>query len=167
MGGGLIRSTGGWAEVLSARRRTVMQVFDQRVLRDDDFVKRVLTEANTFTKENLRLGDKSVALPALAARVCAVHEVSLGELRSGSRRREIVEARQAFSWLAVKELGHSGAEIARYLGVTTSRVTRTISQGERPERVKYLAAKPRNFCTNVPSFFHDFISSPQLPTFQG
>jgi chromosomal replication initiation ATPase DnaA len=86
-----------------------MQVVDQRVLGDDDFVKRVLTEANTFTKENLRLGDKSVALPALAARVCAVHEVSLGELRSGSRRREIVEARQAFSWLAVKELGHSGA----------------------------------------------------------
>jgi putative transposase len=138
VGGGLIRSRGGWAEVLSARRHKETQAFDQRILGDDEFVKRVLTEANDFIKTNLRFGGKRMALPSLGERVCEVHEVSLGELRSGSRRREIVEARRTFSWLAVKELGYSGAEIARYLGVTTSCVTRGITQVDGFEREKYL-----------------------------
>ena len=77
-------------------------------------------------------------LPSLAERVCEVHKVSLGELRSGSCRREIVEVRRAFSWLAIKEFGYSGAEIARYLGVTTSCVTRCIAQEDSFEREKYL-----------------------------
>ena len=36
---------------------------------------------------------------------CRVHGVNSGELRSGSRRDEIVEARRVFSLPAVKELG--------------------------------------------------------------
>jgi len=49
-----------------------------------------------------------------------------------------VEARRVFSWLAVKELGYSGAEVARYLGVTPSCVTRAASSGEEPERKDYI-----------------------------
>lgn len=129
VGGGLIRSIGGWAEVLSARMRKERHIFDQRILGDGEFVKRVLAEANDFTKKNLRLEVSRPALPSLAERVCEVHKISFGELRSGSRRRAIVEARQVFSRLAVLESGYSGADIARYLGVTTSCITRTISQG--------------------------------------
>jgi REP element-mobilizing transposase RayT len=148
VGGGLIRSLGGWAEVLSVRRRKEKQAYDQRVLGDGEFVKRVLSEANDLAKENLRFRPNSMVLPLLAERVCRVQEVSLGELRSGSRRHEIMETRQVFSWLAVKELGYSGAAVARYLGVTTSCVTRIISQGEKPESDKY--KNLCNLCTNVP-----------------
>ena len=150
VGGGLIRSIGGWAEVLSARRRKVRQAFDQRVLGDDEFVKRILTEANDFTKAILRLGGNRMALLSLAERVCVVHTVSLGELRSGSRRHEIVEARQVFSWLAVKELGYSGAEIARYLGVTTSCITRNISEREHAEKEKYFDMPAMQFLHERP-----------------
>ncbi len=51
------------------------------------------------------------------------------ELRSGSRRHEIVEARRIVSWIAVRELGYSGADVARYLGVTTSCDNRSVSSG--------------------------------------
>lgn len=98
----------------------------------------VLSEMNDLGKENLRLKSEKMELPSLAEKVCEIHQVSLGELRSGSRRKEIVEARRVFSWLAVKELGYSGAEVARYLGVTTSCVTRTISLGKEPERENYI-----------------------------
>jgi putative transposase len=138
VGGGLIRSLGGWAEVKSLRRRGEKQAFDQRVLGDDEFVKVVLSEMNELGKENLRLKSNKVDLSLLAEKVCAIHHVSPGELRSGSRRQEIAEARQIFSWLAVKEIGYSGAEVALYLGVTTSCVTRTISTGKEPERENYL-----------------------------
>lgn len=138
VGGGLIRSLGGWAEVMGLRRRTERQLSDQRILGDGDFVETVLTEMDNVGKENLRLGAERTDLSLLAKRVCNVHKVSLGEIRSGSRRHEIVEARRVFSWLAVKELGYSGAEVARYLGVTTSCVTRTISEGNGFDREDYI-----------------------------
>jgi hypothetical protein len=59
--------------------------------------------------------------------------ISLGELRSGSRRRVVVEARGSISWIAVRELGYSGADVARYLGVTNSCVTRFIASGKKPD----------------------------------
>ena len=44
-----------------------------------------------------------------------------------------VNARRAMSWIGVRELGYSGADIARYIGVTNSCVTRMISSGKKPE----------------------------------
>ena len=73
--------------MLSARMGKERHRFDQRILGDGDFVKRVLVEANDFTKKNLRLEVSRPALPSLAQRVGEVHKISLGELHSGSRRR--------------------------------------------------------------------------------
>jgi hypothetical protein len=138
VGGGLIRSLGGWAEVLGARRRGEKQASDQRILGDGKFVEAVLSEMNKFEKENLRLTRKKKDLTTLAKRVCDIHDVSLFELRSGSRRHDIVEARGVLSWLAVKESGYSGAEVARYLGVTTSCVTRAVERKKGLNKKVYL-----------------------------
>jgi putative transposase len=138
VGGGLIRSLGGWAEVLALRARGERQIFDQRVLGDGEFVEQVLSEMDEQSKENLRIRRKGIDLSLLAKKVCNVDGVSVGELRSGSRRREIVNSRGVFSWLAVRELGYSGAEVARFLGVTTSCVTRAVLSGEEPKVKGYL-----------------------------
>ena len=138
VGGGLIRSLGGWAEVLALRARGERQIFDQRVLGDGEFVEQVLSEMDEQSKENLRIRRNGIDLSLLAKKVCNVDGVSVGELRSGSRRREIVNSRGVFSWLAVRELGYSGAEVARFLGVTTSCVTRAVLSGEEPKVKGYL-----------------------------
>jgi len=44
-------------------------------------------------------------LKELAQQVCKKYNISLGELRSGSRRRDVAEARGSISWIAVRELG--------------------------------------------------------------
>jgi predicted transcriptional regulator len=49
------------------------------------------------------------------------------------RRKEVVKARRAISWIGVRELGYSGADVARYLGVTNSYVTRMISTGRKQD----------------------------------
>ena len=90
------------------------------------------------SKENVRIRRNGIALSLLAKKVCKVDGVSISELRSGSRRREIVNSRRVFSWLAVRELGYSGAEVARFLGVTTSCVTRAVLLGEEPKVKGYL-----------------------------
>ena len=38
VGGGLIRSLGGWSEVLAIRKRGEKQAFDQRILGNNEFV---------------------------------------------------------------------------------------------------------------------------------
>jgi hypothetical protein len=49
-------------------------------------------------------------------------------MRSGSRRQAVLEAREEFLQIAVKGLGYSGSEVARYLGVTSSCVTRIVAE---------------------------------------
>jgi hypothetical protein len=62
------------------------------------------------------------------------------ELRSGSRRQVILKVREEFAQVGVKGFGYSGAEVARYLGVTGSCVTRIVAEGKLSEevRLKYL-----------------------------
>lgn len=138
VGGGLIRSMGGWSEVVSLRGRGEKQASDQRILGDSEFVQEVVSGLDDLVKRNLRLSGQRMDIDKLAEAVCKKHDVSLGELRSGSRRHSVVKARQIISWIAVRELGYSGADVARYLGVTNSCVTRSVSF-RPPEVDSYLA----------------------------
>src|SRR4030042_3410054 len=130
-GGELLRSLGGWSAVLASRGRKEKQLADARILGDREFVQGVLSEMDEFAKENLRLPPVTKDLTALAQKVCTLNKLTLEELRSGSRRPPVVKARGELSQAGVQLLGLSGAEIARYLGVTNSCVTRAVSSGEK------------------------------------
>jgi len=132
VGGGLVRSLGGWSEVLALRSRKQRHAFDSRVLGDSDFVQEIKSDLDDMIKKNLRISGHRIDLEELSDRVCKKNDISLAELISGSRRRELVKARRTVSWIAVHELGYSGAEVARYLGVTNSCVTRFLLSGEKP-----------------------------------
>jgi len=133
VGGGLIRSMGGWSAVLASRRRNEKQAADQRILGDGEFVEQVTSDLDELVKKNLRLSGRRVGIQELAERVCERHNVSIGELRSGGRRRAVVQARRVMSLIGVRELGYTGAEVARYLGVTNSCVTRMVLAAKKQE----------------------------------
>jgi hypothetical protein len=58
-------------------------------------------------------------------------------LRSGGRGKEGIRVRKRFGQLAVRRMKYPRAEVARYLGVTTSAVNRlAASEGSR-ELLKY------------------------------
>ena len=63
-GGGLLRSQGGWAEVVSMRRRHEPAAFDDRILGSGAFVGTVLAEAEQKKNDALRF---RAAIPDLAA----------------------------------------------------------------------------------------------------
>ena len=133
VGGGLIRSMGGWSAVLASRRRGEREVADQRILGDGDFVKQVISGLDDLVKKNLRLSGQRIDIKVLAKKVSERYNVSIGELQSGGRRGAVVKARRAMSWIGVRELDYSGADVARYLGVTNSCVTRMISTEKKPD----------------------------------
>jgi hypothetical protein len=41
------------------------------------------------------------------------YNISLGKLQSDSRRRDVVEVRGSISWIAVREQGYSGTDVAQ------------------------------------------------------
>ena len=133
VGGGLIRSMGGWSEVLASRSKKEKQAFDSRVLGDSEFVQEIKTDLDDLIKKNMRVSGQRISINELCNRVCRREGVSLGELTSGSRRSKLIEARRIVSWISVHELGYSGAEVKRHLGVTNFCVTRYIASGDKPD----------------------------------
>ena len=50
----------------------------------------------------------------------------------------MVKARRIFCQIAVKRMGYSGADVARFLGITTSAVNRLAVSDELAEIEKYI-----------------------------
>jgi hypothetical protein len=121
--------------VLALRRWGERQAADERILGDEEFVQSVLSEMDEMQKEKLRVAPARRSLSSLTQQVCEIQPVTFHELRSGSRRREVVAARQNLSQVPVALFGYSRAEVARYLRVTTSCVTRALASGKIPEEI--------------------------------
>jgi len=138
VGGGLIRSLGGWSQVLSMRRKGEKFASDQRILGSSEFVKTLLEEGNEREKETLRFGTKVTDLASLARQISKNEGITETELKSGSRRRKISKARRLFCQLSVVKIGYPGAQVARLLGVSTSAVVRAAHSAELQEVGNYL-----------------------------
>jgi len=130
VGGGLIRSLGGWSQVLSLRRKGIKVTSDERILGSSDFIQGLLSEAAAREKETLRLSAMISDLASLARDIGKGEGITESDLRSGGRKNHISRARKIFCQVAVKKMGHSGAEVARFLGVTTSAVNRAANSEE-------------------------------------
>ena len=132
VGGGLVRSAGGWAHVAALRTRGAKSAGDERVLGGSEFVDRLTREAEERVRETIRLRRKAPEFESLAAIVIRQSDVSSVELRSGSKARRISAARRLLCQVAVKHFGYAGADVARFLGVGTSAVNRLASGPPSP-----------------------------------
>ena len=128
VGGGLIRSAGGWAEVRSQRQRREPQQSDERILGSGEFVERVLTEAQARVQHQQAARRQSGRVERVIAEACKKNGASLTELRSGSRRGKLPTIRAALVCKLVEDFGVAIAEVARQLGISTSGVSKILSR---------------------------------------
>lgn len=133
VGGGLIRSVGGWSQVLSLRRQGLRLVSDERILGGGEFIAGVLSQAEDRLRETLRLRTGKIDLKTLASRVSRSEKMAWATVVSGGQFRQVVRVRRLFCQLAVKKFRYSGAEVARFIGTATSSVTRLANSPELPE----------------------------------
>ena len=138
VGGGLIRSLGGWSQVLSLKRKGIKVASDERILGSEGFIERLLSEAEEREKETLRLSRRVPNLATLARRIVKGEGIEESELRSGMRKKRVVKVRRMLCQLAVGRMGYPGAEVARFLGASTSSVNRLAASEETPDMRKYL-----------------------------
>jgi putative transposase len=129
VGGGLIRSLGGWSEVKSQRRRGKQEPADERILGSGEFVERVIQEAERAMKRQYSGKESGRKIERLIAEACKKESVSLTELRSGSRRGKLPAVRAAVSRKLVEDYGIALAEVARQVGVSTSAISKSLARG--------------------------------------
>jgi REP element-mobilizing transposase RayT len=142
IGGGLVRSFGGWLAVKSMRRLRIHAKGDERILGESDFVLQVLKQHNEQLEQRTRIRSRGVDPQQAAARVKEIFGLTLEELSHGSRQRAVVKARSVLCYWAVKELGMSGVQTARWLGIGQPAVQRSVIRGEKIVRELSLVLLP-------------------------
>jgi putative transposase len=93
IGGGLIRSLGGWAALSALSDETLRVKADERILGDSDFVEAVLKEAGEQLQRRCRLQAEGFDLERIARCVAQVMHIPVELVWEQSRRRQVVEAR--------------------------------------------------------------------------
>ena len=129
-GGGLIRSRGGWSQVISARRKGEIEEADERILGSADFVNAILKEAEEKARRQLKFKRGDETLSKIIEEEGKKEGISWNELRGGSRRRKASTVRARIAKRGVDELGLSMAEIARHVGVNTSSIAKALARLE-------------------------------------
>ena len=132
VGGGLIRSFGGWRAVKKARFSGQDRMKgDHRILGDSAFVMAVLAEAEEKFERFYELKSKGYDLDTIGQKACAIFGVEPDEIYSKSRQKTRAEARGLYCYWAVVELGYPLADLARLLGMTGQGVGYAVRRGER------------------------------------
>jgi hypothetical protein len=142
VGGGLIRSLGGWSQVRSLRASRSEVRADARILGSGDFVERMIEEAEERMRSQVPTGRQLQQARQAIEKQCEEQGVSVAEVRGGGRRGPVSRLRAALTHHLVVGLGLPLAETARQLGVTTSAVARTLQRGEGKERSQVSQRRP-------------------------
>ena len=127
-GGGLIRSQGGWSQVLSLRQKAQKEEYDERILGSGNFVQAILKEAEEKERRQMKIRRVGLTLSRLIEEELEKSNVSLQELKKSSRRKVVSGTRAKIARRGIEELGLSCAELARHLGVCTSSISRVIAK---------------------------------------
>jgi REP element-mobilizing transposase RayT len=131
VGGGLVRSSGGWSAVMARRRKGERELSDERILGSGEFVKRIVDEAEADRRYQFAFKDDPAKIDALIAKECQNEDVSIKALKAGSRQRKTSRLRARLAVCLVKTHGVSLAEAARQLGISTSAVSKIVTRSKR------------------------------------
>jgi REP element-mobilizing transposase RayT len=131
VGGGLVRSVGGWSALISMRQAKNYQKGDERILGDGDFVEQTLKAANEAMERKSALRAQGIDLDGIANRVAYLLDMDPAAVWASGRYRHIVKARSLLCYWAVRELGTSMALLSKMLNISIPAVSKSVVRGEK------------------------------------
>ena len=134
VGGGLLRTVGGWKGLLDLRDSGEKVRADERILGGSEFVERVLRESAKEWEKKFILRKRGMDLAQLLEKVAIQFGVAAEDLRSGSKVSAVSKARSVLCYLGVRKLGIASAAISRELGISPSAVSRAIVRAQKESR---------------------------------
>jgi putative transposase len=131
VGGGLIRSAGGWSAVKAMRRSGERIKGDERILGDGDFVGTVLQVSREKLKRQSQYQAEGYDFDWLIERVAQTFGMNAQDVLRRGRYPSTVRARSLLCFWAVRELGISTIELSGRLRVSQPSVSQSVRRGEK------------------------------------
>ena len=131
VGGGLVRSAGGWSAVKAMRRAQARMKGDERILGDGEFARKILDTAKEKYEESYRLQAQGYDLDKVAQRIAAILDIKPEKVWAAGKQPLTVKARSLLCYWAVRKLGFTATEIAKRLGVSQPSVSISVQRGEK------------------------------------
>lgn len=131
VGGGLLRSQGGWIGVKALRESGNYQKGDERILGEGSFVEKVLSEAEERFERRHRLRAKGYDLERVAKRIAELLGVTPEEVLEPGRVRGKLKlrARCLLCYWATAEVGVKQSRLAEILGLTQPAISFAAKRG--------------------------------------
>ncbi len=102
---------------------------DQRILGDEDFVRKVKKEVFSDERERgFDFREIKKKIQSIVEASCREGDVQTQELQMGSRRQQVTEVRAKIARKLVNELGVSLREVAYHLGVSSSAISKMLQR---------------------------------------
>jgi len=133
-GGGLLRSTGGWAVLKGLRKVGIRVKGDERILGDSDFVENVLKSAEEELEQKYDLKARGYDFDRAAQRVAEVMGMEIDQVTAFGKSPQTVKARSLLCFWAHRKLGMTTIEIGKRLNISQSAVSRSSMRGQQIER---------------------------------
>jgi putative transposase len=129
VGGGLIRSIGGWSALRDLRETNTRVISDERILGSSEFAESVLRDANEAYERKTEIMAKGLSIDQLIITVAKYMDLDADLIAKRGKKRSVALARSIICALAVDRLMLSGADIARRLHITPSAVSKLVARG--------------------------------------
>jgi REP element-mobilizing transposase RayT len=132
VGGGLIRSLGGWDAVKKIRLTGQDRIkSDQRILGESDFVRDVLSESEEQFSRKYKLKSLGYDFEKVVERISLLFQVEKEYITGKGRQKNRVQLRDLLCYWTVVELGMPMVDLARKLDMTPAAVSYAVQRGEK------------------------------------
>ena len=132
VGGGLIRSLGGWDEVKRMRLAGQDRIkSDQRILGESDFAMDILSEAEETFSRKYQLKIRGFNFEKVAEKVSSLFDLEKDYITARGRQRNRVRARDLLCYWCAIELGIPMADLSKRLNMTLAAVSYAVKRGEK------------------------------------
>lgn len=129
IGGGLLRSHGGWSGVRSMVKEGEYQKGDERILGDGEFVTEVLACAKEKLENKYQMKATGFDLESLIHRVAELTGLTRDEILDGVRDKRRTDARSILVYWATDQLGITQTKLAEKLNLTQSAISHAVRRG--------------------------------------
>ena len=143
IGGGLLRSQGGWSGVKALRAAGAYQKGDERILGKGEFVARVLAYAEEKLERKYRLAASGYSLDRLIERVAELLGMSGDEVIEPGKARQKVEVRSLICYWTTTELGISQTRLAQRLPLNQPAISNAVKRGADLVRQRQYTIEPK------------------------
>jgi hypothetical protein len=130
VGGGLIRSLGGWTAAKAFRGKMDRIKGDERILGDGDFVQEVLEGCQQQLERRYHYQAKGYDFDWLVGYVAKLFGIDQGIVTRPGRYPDTVEARSVLCYWAAREFGISTVELSKRLGISQPTASQSVKRGE-------------------------------------